>query len=525
MPGRTTDQPALKPAEIPFSPFSLGSGRYLVTSCVATGGTASVHIAYDKMEHTWRAVKVLRDDLAEHKAVRRRFEIEARAMTTLDHPHVLQVFATGVDDGKHWMVMEQAEGGAIDQWLERHGPMPPRLAVQVILNVCDALSAAHLAGMVHRDVKPGNILITKEGICKLADFGIAYVYAADAARVTQAGSAIGTLGFMAPEQQEDSTRVDQRSDVYAAAATLYALVNGVPHAHLFMADEEDYQGLPPALVSVIRVGAAYQRDQRYQRIVDLADALRGIQDELGPIPADTPVLSMYEPPRTREEEAPTEEGAPRRERSGSLDAAEDTAGFGTVSRTWSEDVVAAKNARRVLPRNRLVQKPPDEPTPRTWVRPLLIGLGSLLLVLTIGATAVGGVALIGRANVQVVDAEASQRHEALVAALLEERLVAEEVASVGVSAAQIEALYDKLEGAEPETQRQLTGPLADTIEEAVRVAGRKARPAQLSAVRAAEQRAKRITQVRGQYQQAAITADEVRSTSAALLALQLGLVD
>src|SRR5262249_9636089 len=146
-------------------------GRYAFAAKLAMGGMAAVYRVWDHKLRVWRAVKGLLPDAKDH--VRTRFEAEAKMMARLDHPHVLRVYDVGTSDGLPSIVMELAEGGRVNGWVDEHGPMPPQLAVRVVMQVALGLSAAHALGLVHRDVKPHNILVTRDGRCKVTDFGIA----------------------------------------------------------------------------------------------------------------------------------------------------------------------------------------------------------------------------------------------------------------------------------------------------------------------------------------------------------------
>src|SRR5262249_44914619 len=153
-------------------------------------------------------------------------------------------------------------------------PMPPRMAVLLTLEVCEGIQYAHEEGVIHRDIKPQNLLLDRNGTCKVSDFGIAMVAATH--RMTLTGTVMGTLGYVAPEQYESAKHTDVRADVYSIAATLYTLVHGEAANHLFMADESDYQGIPKELAAVIRKGAQYQRDSRHQTVAELAQDLQAI---------------------------------------------------------------------------------------------------------------------------------------------------------------------------------------------------------------------------------------------------------
>ncbi len=209
-------------------------------------------------------------------------------MKALSHPNIIRVFDAGSDGEVAWLVMEYAEGGSIIEWVERHGPMPPRLAVSVVLELCAGIQYAHQEGVVHRDIKPQNVLVDRHGVCKVTDFGIAQVV--QETRVTMTGTVMGTIGYMAPEQHESAKHADERADVYSIAATLYTLLKGEAATHLFMNDDRDFEGLPDALTEVIRKGAQYRKEARYQTVGEMIRALKSGEPLVPADPADTPAL-------------------------------------------------------------------------------------------------------------------------------------------------------------------------------------------------------------------------------------------
>jgi len=201
-----------------------------------------VYEAHD--EHLDRdvAVKLLNRD-ADTVAVNQWLH-EARAVSRLAHPHIVPVFEADEFDGQPYLVFEFVDGPTLSQALKSRGALPPNEAVQMMLGVLDALAAAHAQGIVHRDIKPGNILISKRGEIKLADFGIAAseysqgeedlerptverVRTSTQRELTMAGSMLGTPSYMPPEQFADSSSVDKRADIYSVGVMLYEMVTGV----------------------------------------------------------------------------------------------------------------------------------------------------------------------------------------------------------------------------------------------------------------------------------------------------------
>jgi len=267
---------------------SLQHGHYVLVRKIAEGGTAEVHLGYDAWSSEWRAIKTLLPDYSKRPALRHRFEREAETMKALSHPNIIRVFDAGSDGEVAWLVMEYAEGGSIIEWVERHGPMPPQRAVTVVLELCAGIQYAHQEGVVHRDIKPQNLLVDRHGVCKVTDFGIAQVV--QETRVTMTGTVMGTIGYMAPEQHESAKHADERADVYSIAATLFTLLKGEAATHLFMNDDRDFEGLPDALTEVIRKGAQYRKEARYQTVGEMIRALKAAEPLLPTDPAGTPAL-------------------------------------------------------------------------------------------------------------------------------------------------------------------------------------------------------------------------------------------
>src|SRR3954466_8745176 len=199
-------------------------GRYAIEARVARGGMASVYLATDVRLERRVAVKVMHAALAEDPEFVARFNREARAAAGLNHPDIVAVYDQGTDDGHPFLVMEYVPGATLRLPLRGRGRLAPAEALAVMDHVLAALAAAHAAGLVHRDVKPENVLVTPDGRVKVADFGLAR--AAAGATVTAAtGPIIGTAAYLAPEQVRDGTS-DARSDVYAAGVMLFELLTG-----------------------------------------------------------------------------------------------------------------------------------------------------------------------------------------------------------------------------------------------------------------------------------------------------------
>jgi serine/threonine-protein kinase len=199
-------------------------GRYEVGSLLGHGGMSSVFSARDRTLGREVAIKVLAAELAEEDTFVARFDREARAAASLSHRNVVAVFDTGVEDGVRFIVMERVSGRTVAALL-REGPLPIAQAVEIGARVAQALGAAHVRGVVHRDVKPGNVMVGPGGQVKVLDFGIARALAATS--LTRASTVIGTAGYLSPEQAEGRP-VDARSDVYGLGCVLYEMLTGRP---------------------------------------------------------------------------------------------------------------------------------------------------------------------------------------------------------------------------------------------------------------------------------------------------------
>jgi len=270
---------------------TIADGRYVIVARIGEGGMAGVYRVYDNKLKVWRALKVLLPAYATRNNLRGRFEAEAHAMARLEHNHLVRVYDVGDAGPLPFMVMELVEGGTLLHWIARNGSMPPGLVSEVGRQIASALGAVHAAGVIHRDVKPRNVLISRAGRCKLTDFGIAHVVSAS---VTRTGVAMGTQGYMAPEQRSDAKSVDARSDIFGLGATLWSLLTGEPANDLYVANEQPQMlaGIPGEFRQVILRCVAYRREDRYASAAQLESALQHVAQQLEPDPPYTPSLAM-----------------------------------------------------------------------------------------------------------------------------------------------------------------------------------------------------------------------------------------
>jgi eukaryotic-like serine/threonine-protein kinase len=251
------------------------AGRYELGPLLGAGGMASVYRATDRALERTVAVKVLGPPCDQDPALVERFRHEAQAAAGLSHPNIVAVFDSGSEAGVHYLVMEYVQGETLAELLRRQGVLAPRWAAEVGRWVCEALGAAHAQGLVHRDVKPTNVLISRTGMVKVADFGIAA--AAATPIFTGGGFLLGTAAYLSPEQAQGGP-VDARSDVYALGCVLYELLTGAP---LFVADSplavaaQQAAEAPappscrnpqvsPALEAVVMTALAKEPARRYQ---------------------------------------------------------------------------------------------------------------------------------------------------------------------------------------------------------------------------------------------------------------------
>jgi serine/threonine-protein kinase len=271
------------------------SDRYRIISRIAGGGMGEIYRGHDLLLDRVVAVKVLQPSLAGDPELVHRFKAEARAAARLSHPNVVQVHDWGsAPDSIYYMVMEFVAGTDLRDVLVGRGPLPPARAVEVVASVCDALQAAHSRGLVHRDVKPENVLIARDGKVKVADFGIAAV--ADVERSLPGGVILGTLRYLAPEQAA-GREATASSDIWAAGALLFELLLGTPPqngsgAELLrrraveppVAPSTWEPRLPPELDEVVLRALAVDPEARFATAADMALALRALVLEADPDP-------------------------------------------------------------------------------------------------------------------------------------------------------------------------------------------------------------------------------------------------
>ena len=283
-------------------PRRLG-GRYELGSVLGRGGMAEVHLAHDTRLGRTVAVKTLRADLARDPSFQARFRREAQSAASLNHPAIVAVYDTGEDyvDGVSlpYIVMEYVDGRTLRDMVKTQGPLSGKRAMEVMADVSAALDFSHRHGIVHRDVKPANVMITRSGAVKVMDFGIARAVHDGQAAVTQTAAVIGTAQYLSPEQARGEA-VDGRSDVYASGCVLFELLTGEPPftgdspvAVAYQHVREDPKSpsslnpnVTPALDAIVLKAMAKGPANRYQSAAEMrADLVRVLSGQRPSAPA------------------------------------------------------------------------------------------------------------------------------------------------------------------------------------------------------------------------------------------------
>jgi serine/threonine protein kinase len=200
-------------------------GSYDLVSKIADGGMGTVYRAKHRITGELVAIKILSPHLINNTVLRRRLEQEYNAARNLDHPNIVRAVDFGIDDNTPYLVMEFVDGESLGQRIERQGPLEEVEAIRIIAQVAQGLHKAHKQGMIHRDVKPDNILLNTEGQAKLTDLGLVKEIDTDL-NLTRTGRGLGTPHFMSPEQFRNAKKADFRCDIYSLGATLYMMVTG-----------------------------------------------------------------------------------------------------------------------------------------------------------------------------------------------------------------------------------------------------------------------------------------------------------
>jgi serine/threonine-protein kinase len=273
-------------------------GQYRLVNLIGAGGMGEVYLAEHQLMKRPVAIKLIRPSKAADKQALARFEREVRATAKLSHWNTIEIFDYGqTEDGTFYYVMEYLPGLSLSDLVEKHGPLPPGRAIHLLTQTCDALSEAHGRGLIHRDLKPGNIFSAFRGgyhdVAKLLDFGLAKPISTDSEPIhlTQEGSITGSPLYMAPEQALGDSEPDERSDIYSLGAVAYFLLTGRPpfegerpikiilaHAHDAVSPPSQHRGdLPHDLEQIILRCLAKNPLDRYRSARELRGALADCQ--------------------------------------------------------------------------------------------------------------------------------------------------------------------------------------------------------------------------------------------------------
>ncbi|PXY85664.1 Stk1 family PASTA domain-containing Ser/Thr kinase [Bifidobacterium asteroides] len=292
-------------------PSSLADGRYLLGQLVGRGGMAEVHKAVDTRLGRTVAVKIMRSDLANDEVFLSRFRREAHSVALLNNPNIVSIYDSGEelltdDQGNHervpYLVMEYVKGQTLRSILKENGALSQRDSEQVMLGMLNALEYSHHMGVIHRDIKPGNIMISEQGIVKVMDFGIARAMDDSAATITQTQGVVGTAQYLSPEQARGAS-VDMRSDIYSAGCVLYEMLTGQPpfngdSAVAIALQHVNQMATPPSTIvpglpkmwdSICAKAMAKDRQNRY------ATAAAFKSDILAFMNGGTPVAAAFNP--------------------------------------------------------------------------------------------------------------------------------------------------------------------------------------------------------------------------------------
>ena len=285
----------------------LVTGRYRIERPLGHGAMSTVDLAHDIELDRPVALKRLAENLARDDDLRARFQREARLAARLMHPNVVQIYDVGEDDdGRPFIAMEYVAGATLAELLRRRGPLPSTEVAELGIQLCAGLAAAHAAGLVHRDVKPQNLLLREDGVLKLGDFGVAF--GLEGTRLTMAGTVLGTAAYFAPEQARGE-EVTAAADLYGAGAVLYDLLTGRPPRNpATIAELSDTttipppEGAPPELARIVMRCLAADPADRPASAVELGRDLGATLPEPQTLPLpDHPSLRATEilAPRTR----------------------------------------------------------------------------------------------------------------------------------------------------------------------------------------------------------------------------------
>jgi tRNA A-37 threonylcarbamoyl transferase component Bud32 len=275
-----------KPRFVPQTTHVVLVDRYELGPVLGQGGMAKVYQGLDRQLGRQVAIKVLAPPFDRDREFVERFQREARAAAGLSHPNIVAVFDSGSDDGTHYIVTELVEGETLADRLRRDGPMPQAEAVAVAVDIARALAAAHERGLIHRDIKPGNVMLRPDGRVKVVDFGIARAAGSDT--LTNTGVVLGSTAYLSPEQASGQP-VDERADLYALGCVLYEMLTGrvpfsadTPIATMYRHVNEDppppstFAPIPPELEDIVMRALEKDPKRRFASALELENALLAV---------------------------------------------------------------------------------------------------------------------------------------------------------------------------------------------------------------------------------------------------------
>ncbi|NMA65571.1 MAG: Stk1 family PASTA domain-containing Ser/Thr kinase, partial [Clostridiaceae bacterium] len=266
--------------------------RYEIISEIGSGGMARVYKAKDRYLQRTIAIKVLRDEFKEDSEFLKRFDTEAQAAANLTHPNIVQIYDVGRDNDKYYIVMEYVDGITLKEYIRQREYLDWREAVNISIQICSALSKAHSRNIIHRDIKPHNIMMTSDGVPKITDFGIARLMTSETA--TMKIDTVGSVHYSSPEQVRGGY-TDAQSDIYSVGVTIFEMVTGqvpfdgettVAVAIKHLQDDPPVPsslkpGIPRALDGIILNAMAKNKQDRYSTIVELISDLENIRVKTG----------------------------------------------------------------------------------------------------------------------------------------------------------------------------------------------------------------------------------------------------